>query len=341
MAVTIYDIAKATNTTYATVSRALNNHPKISAKTKSLVLETARQMGYRSNYWAKSLSSQKSKLIGVLFPDITGSAANQTTQGIQEILDQRDYENVLAVSFWNPAKERKEVEMMLEKRVEGIIAVPQAYSQETYQIALDAGCPVVIVGDWLPGLSASSVYLDSEDSMYKLLNHLHQLGRRNIHLLTVKYNSQALVEREEAFKTGLMKLGLPFDPDHIYYANLAQEMSVYEQARRIMERKDRADALVCIYDAVALQALSELTRLQVKIPEDLAVASIGNLEFSGHPYFNLTTVDECRTELGRQAANLLFRQIEANTANVKSEQIRIKGSLITRQSTVGGNRILP
>jgi DNA-binding LacI/PurR family transcriptional regulator len=71
------------------------------------------------------------------------------------------------------------------------------------------------------------------------------------------------------------------------------------------------------------------------------VASIGNLEFSGHPYFNLTTVDECRTELGRQAANLLFRQIEANAPNVNSEQIRIKGSLITRQSTVGGNRILP
>jgi DNA-binding LacI/PurR family transcriptional regulator len=310
---------------------------KIAPDTAKRVLQVADKLGYRSNFWAKSLANKRSRMIGVLFPDISGSWAQQVTEGIQGALDDDDYEAVLAVSLWNRHKEMREIELMLEKRVEGIIAVPQAGSEQTFQIALNANCPVVHICDWLPGIQASSVMLDVEDAVYKILYHLHQQGKKNIHFLAVDYPSKTLEEREEAFKRGMTKLGLPVSSDNVTYTELSQEMSIYEKTRMIARRADRPDALVCISDAVAMFALSELARLGVRVPEDMAVTGIGNMELTDHPFFALTTVDECRREIGRQAVNLMFRQINEEYREV--EHIRIKGPLITRQSTVGGNRL--
>ena len=114
-------------------------------------------------------------------------------------------------------------------------------------------------------------------------------------------------------------------------------MSVYENVRNLMQQKDRPSALVCVSDPVAMQALGELARLEVDVPEDLAVASIGNVDGSDHPFFSLTTVDECRVELGREAARILLKQQDASDdqSDPEVQNIRVKGPLITRASTVG------
>jgi DNA-binding LacI/PurR family transcriptional regulator len=333
------EIAKKVGLSKTTVSyvlRGKHQQVNIATETADRILQVANELGYRSNFWAKSLVSKRSRMIGVLYPEIRGSSAHEITEGIQQALGEKDYEAVLAVSFWNRQQEMREIELMLEKRVEGIIALPQAGSEQTFQIALKANCPVVHICDWLPGIQASSVTLDPEDAIYKILYHLHQQGKKNFHFLAVDYPSKTLEERQEAFKKGLIKLGLPVNSDNVTYADLAKEMSVYEKTRMIAERTNRPDALVCISDAVAMQALSELARLGVRVPEDLAVTGIGNLELTDHPFFALTTVDECRKEIGQQAANLMFRQINEEHRDV--EHVRIKGPLITRQSTVGGKR---
>ena len=297
--VTIKEIANILGLSKTTVSYVLSGKYQsvnIAPETAERVLNTARNMGYRSNFWAKSLVNKRSKLIGVLYPDISSSSAHQITQGIQDVLGQNDYEAILAVSFWNPEKEHKEVELMLEKQVAGIISLPQAGSEKTYQMPLRSECPVVFVADYLPEIPASSVTLDPEDAIHKLLNHMHQSGKRKIHLLSVNYPSTTLLERENAFKTGLAKLGLEFQPEDISYTELAMEISIYEKVRQIIQRPDRPDALICISDSVALQAVAELARMNISIPNDLAVAGIGNLDFTDHPFFAMTTVDEYRKE---------------------------------------------
>ncbi len=342
-AVAIKEIADNVGLSKTTVSYVLSGKYRsvnISEETADRVLKVAREMGYRSNFWARSLVHKRSKLIGVLYPDLTGSAAHQITQGIQDVLGRDGYEAILAVSFWDSEKERREIELMLEKRVEGIIALPQPGSEEAYQSSIQSNCPVVFVGDYLPKIPASSVTLDPKDTVYKLLNHLHQLGHRRIYLLTVDYPSATLLEREEAFKVHLRELGLEFKKEYIYRAKLATESSVYERTREIIRSANKPDALVCISDTIALQALGELARLNVSVPEDLAVVGIGNLELTDHPFFALTTVDECRRELGRQSARFILERIEMSQfSEAGPKHIRIKGPLIVRRSTVGGNQI--
>ena len=340
--VSIKKIAAAVGLSRTTVSYVLSGKHQdvnISETTAEQVLTMASKMGYRPNFWARALVKRNSKLIGVLFPDLSGSAAHEITLGIEDVLGKNGYEAILAVSFWNPKKERREVEMMLEKQVAGIISLPQPGSELTYQMPLQSDCPVVFVGDYLPKTPASSVTLDTEDAIQKLLNHLHQLGYRKIHLLTIDYPSTTLLDREKAFTTALARLRMDGGLKSVSYAELGSEPSVYREVRDIMARSDRPDALVCISDSIAMMALSELARLNIAIPRDLAVAGIGNLNMTDHPFFGLTTVDECRRELGRRAAELILRLTEVDPlSEITPEHIRIKGPLIVRPSTVAGNR---
>jgi DNA-binding LacI/PurR family transcriptional regulator len=190
--------------------------------------------------------------------------------------------------------------------------------------------------DWLPRVKASSVTMDTQDAIWKCLQHLEQQGRKNIKFLAVDYASKTLEEREEAFKAGLAQLGLNVSADSVVYTELAKLDSICRVMRQIAQGPDRPDALVCVSDAVALSALSECARLDVRIPGDLAVTGLGNLEFTDHPFFSLTTVDECRKEIGKQAAQLVLRQISQDQVRpAKPEHIRIKSPLIIRKSTGG------
>jgi LacI family transcriptional regulator len=195
---------------------------------------------------------------------------------------------------------------------------------------------VVFIGDYLPGISASSVTLDSIDCINKVLQHLYEIGRRNVRLLAVDYKSTTLLEREEAFRNGLKRLGLPLYSDSIVYAELAKETSVFERAKQIIESQKGVDAILGISDSVALVALATLNRMGVKVPDKVAVAGIANLLYTNYPFLGLTTVDECCHELGRRAAALMIRQIDqAIHETIQYEHIRLKGPLIIRQSTSG------
>ncbi|MBN1437201.1 MAG: LacI family DNA-binding transcriptional regulator [Sedimentisphaerales bacterium] len=334
----IGDIAREVNLSKTTVSYALRgkqDQVNLSPETVEKIHQAAKRLGYRPNYWARALVSKETKSVGVLFNDLTGSAAHEITRGIQEVLGFHGYETMLSVSFWEEAKCRKELKLMLEKRVDGIIATPQPICEDSYAAAVDEGVPVVFIGDYSVSSKIPSVVLDPEDAIYKLLNHLHQVGHRDIGFLTVDFNSPILTEREQVFKCGLKKLGLECKDNWIHRAELANEISVFENVRNLMSQEDRPSALVCISDPVAMQALGELARLEISVPDTLAVASIGNIEGSDHPFFSLTTVDECRVDLGREAARILLKKQDGSYNETPS--IRIKGPLITRASTVGAS----
>ncbi|MBN1437196.1 MAG: LacI family DNA-binding transcriptional regulator [Sedimentisphaerales bacterium] len=336
----IADIAKEVGLSKTTVSFVLNRkhrEVKIAPETAARVLKTAQQLGYRSNYWAKSLVNRKTHLVGVMYPDLTGSSAHEVTKGIQQVLDIHGYDSLLAVYYWDRDKERRELEMMLEKRVEALIALPYALSAEAYKEVLAEGCPVVFMCDYLMKVEgASSVALDPVDSVEKCVYHLHKLGHRNIAFMTVQYEAETLLGREEAFKRSLQQLDLPYHDGSIVRTMLADVSSVAQSVREFMTRKNRPTALVTISDALGLQTLTELGKLKVRVPKELAVASIGNMGFTDNPFFSLTTVDECREEVGRQAAKLVMRYLDTKDGTkIDPEHIRIKGPLIERRSTLG------
>lgn len=149
----ITEVAEEVGLSKSTVSFVLNGRDremKIAPETAQLVQHTAKKLGYRSNHWARSLALQQTTLIGVLFPDLHDSAAHQTLKGIHSVLEETGYEPLISVYFWDPQKQSREVELMLERRVDGIIALPHTESPESYAPVLDEDIPIVFCRGLLP-----------------------------------------------------------------------------------------------------------------------------------------------------------------------------------------------
>ena len=196
--------------------------------------------------------------------------------------------------------------------------------------------PLYFVGDYFPEYEVSSVMLDPCDSMSKIIRHLQQLGHEHIHFLTVDYNSPNLIERKQAFLEAAEEASCPVSSDHIWQTVLGEASSVKDLIAQMMKNKTRPTALVCISDSLALEAMVQLTRLGHRIPQDIAVTGVGNLPLSENPLISLTTVDGCREERGRRAAQLILKKIrDRKNTNDTQSHILLKGSLITRQTTLG------
>jgi LacI family transcriptional regulator len=335
------DIASEVGLSRTTVSYILNNcyeKAKIAPMTAKRVMDVARKMGYQPNYWARSLVSQKSMLIGVVFPDLNASAAHEMTRGIQQVLGTQGYNIYIGVYFWDPELEAREINFMRQTQVEGIIALPHPKSKEVYANLVRDGFKLVFLGDYLPEVNANYVVLNAEDAASKIIKHLYQLGHRNIHLLSVDLASQTLLEREQAFEKEIIKHNLPFSKNNISRAILANPDSVSQKVERIMNMSNRPTALVCISDALAVEATTELSQLRYKIPQDIAVTGIGNLSMAANPFFSISTVQECREAMGRSAAELMIQQFTGKSLDKEQvSQLRVKGDFIERSSTIGKN----
>ena len=334
----IIEISQSLGLSKTTVAYILNGQyrkVKISPKTAEHVIKTAKKMGYRPNYWAKSLAMNKSKLVGMIFPDLGHSVADQVVRGSQKVLDGSSYQSLLAVYHWDPVREAREIELMLEKQVGCIIALPYAGSSKCYEDAVKSGCRVVFICDYLKGINIPSVVLDPDDSVCKVVRHLYELGHKNIHLLSVDYNASIFQDREKTFQQELCRLGLHFDEESISRSVLGNVSSVNKQVQLLMARKNPPTALFCICDAIAMESLAELDRLGVKVPGQIAVAGLGNVLMADHSFFSLTTVDEKLEEIGRCAAELALRREDAFKS---TEHILIKGDLIVRGSTLRQNK---
>jgi DNA-binding LacI/PurR family transcriptional regulator len=227
---------------------------------------------------------------------------------------------------------------MRQTQVEGIIALPHPKSKEVYANLVRDGFKLVFLGDYLPEVTANYVVLNAEDAASKIIKHLYQLGRRNIHLLSVDLASQTLLEREQAFENEIIKHNLPFSKNNISRAILANPDSVSQKVERIMNMSNRPTALVCISDALAVEATTELSQLGYKIPQDIAVTGIGNLSMAANPFFSISTVQECREAMGRSAAELMIQQFTGKSLDKEQvSQLRVKGDFIERSSTIGKN----
>ncbi len=336
--VSLVEIAKEVGLSKSTVSFVLNNRDremKIAPATARRVHQAARKLGYRSNHWAKSLARQKTLLIGLLFPDLRESAAHMVAEGVYTELEKSDYQPLLGVYFWDTQRHAREIELMLEKRVDGIIALPHANAAQDYELILANKVPLVLMGDYFPEYEISSITLDPQDCVRSIVRHLRQLGHRSVHLLTVAYNSPTLKEREEAFRREMVAAGCPIANEAVWRTVLGESASVAPLVQQMLSLKNRPTALACISDSLAIEVLTQLDKMGLRAPADLAVTGIGNLPQADNPFISLTTVNGCWEDFGWQAARLIMEQLENDRPDHVVQHVRLKGELFARRTTLG------
>src|SRR6202048_494476 len=216
-AASIYDVARESRVSVFTVSAVVNNKSHVSKKLRERVETAIRKLNYRPNLVARSLARQKTHTIGMIVPDIANPFFPVVVRGAEDAAQRHGYNLLLCNSDDSLEKEERAIELLLSKRVDGILLTKAAedFRPPVRQMIKEAKIPFVLVMRTYPKLSADAVITDDYQGAYDAVSHLGRSGRRRIGLISGPLKVSNAVARWQGFHDSLKGMGLPFDKELI------------------------------------------------------------------------------------------------------------------------------
>lgn len=333
--ITIYEIAKELNISAATVSRALNNNPKISKSTCDLVQETAARMNYKQNKLAVALKSGKSNNIGVIVPRIDSSFFSSIIRGIEEELYPHKYNVIICQTHEDEKREIENVNTLINAQVDGIlmsISTVGSQNDRVIKKALEQKIPIIFFDRKKNIEGVSTVTVNDYNAAYEATKHLIQQGCSKIAYLTGDRSLEIYENRYKGYAQALADHNLAVNSDYVIQTRSKVEAG-QEAAKQLLQLAEKPDAIFSSSDFAALGAIQELKAQGIRIPQDCCVVGFGNESFTRFMELSISTVDQCTMEMGKIAAQVFLEQSE-NTDNITIEKkVVLNPELIIRQSS--------
>jgi LacI family transcriptional regulator len=315
----------------ATVSLVINRSPSaksIPHRTQERVLAAARELNYRPSFVARSLRAQRSFTIGVVVPEISEGYAALVMSGIEDDLLEEGY-FYFVVSHRHRADLIEEYPRLLQQRaVEGLIAVDTACRK-------GVPIPVVAVSGHNEVEGVTNITLDHKRAAELAMEHLAQLGHRNIACIRGQEFSSDTKVRWEAVRAAAKKLHLEIDERLV--GQLEGESSSpalgYEVTRKLLGSGERFTALFAFNDISAIGAIRALREAGLRVPEDVSVVGFDDIQSAAFQNPGLTTVRQPLRQMGVIAAETLLKRINAPAKAPYPKMITVEPELIVREST--------
>lgn len=332
---TIHDIARKLNITASTVSRALNDHPRISESTKKAVQKAAQKLNYQPNHLAAALRSGRSNILGVIVPTVDRSFFSSVVRGIEEIANSSRYNVMICQSYDKHEKEVAAVEALLSARVDGIIA---SYAKETrnfdhFMKAKERGIPVILFDRSNDELELSHVVVDDFLGAYKATEHLIQQGCKRIGHFTNTRPISIFKDRLRGYKEALIANGLTYDESLVVESNLQLEDG-RDSMLQLLNRKELPDGIFSASAYGILGALQVLIEKGIRVPQDVALVGFSNEPYTSFTEPALSTVEQHSLRMGNAAAEIFLEEVSDGEKKFIPQKIVLKPELIIRQSSL-------
>ena len=332
--VTIHDIARALHVSASTVSRALNDNPRISEHTRDKIKAFALEMGYRPNTVASNLRTRKTNNIGIVVPLINRHLFSSVISGVEDIAFEAGYNVIISQSNDNFEKERRIVQALYSNRVDGLIISigMETTSYEHLRLFTQKKIPLLMFDRVVDDIDCNKIVVDDFAGGYKATQHLIDQGCRRIAHVAGPLNLNIYKERERGYLEALQRNNMPVDDELILYNNLTREDGL-KAVRQIMNLKDKPDAIFCANDTTALSIMLFMRDLGYKIPDEFAIVGFSNEPFSEVVSPSISTIKQHGFEMGRNAARLLIDEIEQRTSAGHYQTLKMPTDLIVRESS--------
>ena len=334
---TIYDIAKAAGVSPTTVSRVLNNYPDVSKKTKEKIQKTIKELEYIPNTSARSLSTKRSYLIGVLFSETLNLGVEHpffagVIEGFKNELATKGYDTMFIVNKLGD----NEMGYLQHCKIRGVDGVCFFATKEDDRLEelLNSDIKSVTTDIIHPGIPriCSDNYEGSRLAMTYLLNKGHTKNACIMSQLNVLSSS----ERYEGVKKVYKEQGKTYDEK---YLSLAMDFNIesgYQAIKELYARLEESEYPTAIYaasDTIAIGVINYLKDIGKKVPEDVEVIGFDDIDLAAQFSPSISTIAQDRLEIGRVAARTLLKQIEGNKDFEVVETIKVPVKLILREST--------
>lgn len=333
--VTIYDLAKHLKISAATVSRALNDNPAISKKTRKKVLDLAEKLGYQQNDLAKNLRKKTTQTIGVIVHELNSHFITSVLSGIEQIITQANYNLIIAHSNEQRSAEVSNVRNLFHKRVDGLIA-SLAYDTTDishYNQYFQKGIPVVFFDRVRKDGRGIKVIIDNERAGFEATNHLIKQGCKKIMHVTGNLSQNVYSDRLNGYQKALQLHGISFEKDDVVVNDLSEKAGE-EVAYLILNMDKRPDGIFVTNDLCASVCVQKLKEGGLSIPDELAVVGFNNDIMSRIVEPKLTTIRYDGKEIGRVAASSLMEQLNQNSKVPNEFTTVLRHELVIRRSSL-------
>lgn len=309
--VTLKDVAKAAGVSYATVSRALSGSPQIGSDTRERIIKLCDEMGYTTNYVARSMVMKKTDLIGLVVPSIDNQFMSELAYYAEMSARSHGYNIMLCNSGPDLKQEKTVVKLLLGRQVDGILIVPQ--SPKTYENirAYTDQVPTVFLSENLRDQPQSYVAADNSRGTYIGTKYLYELGHREI-LYFGRRHSTTHQLRAEGYMKACQELGLR----QRFFNSEFSRSSInngYQMARELFSKPLDYTAIFASTDSNALGILKAADEMNIDIPGRLSLIGFDNITATGMPRIELTTIEQPKRDMAVQAVDMLRDKIENGT----------------------------
>ncbi|MEM1215902.1 MAG: LacI family DNA-binding transcriptional regulator [Bacteroidota bacterium] len=330
---TIYDIARVLDVTPSTVSRALRNHPRISARTKAAVQATAEQLNYQQNHIAAALRSGHTFTLGVVVPYTNRNFFSSVINGIEQLAFNSGYSVIITQSNDSAEREQKNIEALLRAQVDGIIisVAREAGDPAVYQRVVAQGVPLVFFDRVVEVAGASTVLIDDYQGAYQATKHLIEQGCQRIAHLTGASHLNIYKNRLRGYRDALEDHQLPYTAALIHTSK-QKVADGSEGMRQLLTLSQPPDAVFAASDYAAIGAMQVCKERGLSIPQDVALVGFANEPLTAYLDPGLSSVDQMSEQMGRFAAKTFLEAIE-NTTDFTPHTTVLTPDLIVRASS--------
>jgi LacI family transcriptional regulator len=329
--VTLQQVAKHAGVSTSTASLIVRNNPRISEATRKKVLKSMHELGYVYDRIAANLRSQSSDTVGIIITDISNTFFSEFLIGVHDALDEVGYTVLLGTTFDSVAKQDHLLSTMMEHRVGGLILCPVSESsQDTIERLNEIDTPMVLAVRELPGVNSDYVGIDYPEGARIAVDHLLGKGHKRIALLGGIKESSTWIERMEGYREALSRAGLEVDESLVIDSAPTREGGL-EAVLKVLENPNPPTAIFCFSDLIAFGVMQGLMMKGITPGKDIDIVGFDNVPVAEIYHPPLTTISSFPRRIGKEAANLLYQQME----KIEREQQRIilNPELIIRESS--------
>jgi LacI family transcriptional regulator len=325
-------VAALAKVSIATVSRTINGSTTVSERLSKRVWQAIRQLNYFPNTHARTLVSGRSRLFGIIVENITNPFFPELIQSFEEIAVAHGYEILVSSSNSNPAILTSCVRRMLERKVEGVAVMTFGEEEPVLGQLVNHNIPMVLAEFRLDDPKTSTILLDYSTGIHAAVQHLAELGHRKIGFLAGPHKLHSAITRENDFRTAMQAAGLAIQKKWVIECDHTPKGGVAGFGK-LQALATRPTAIICSNDMTAIGVLRAAYLEGLRVPQDLSVIGLDDIDFAEFTLPPLTTIRMSRTDLARAAFEALRQQAEDPGNPRMKREFLVSTSLVVRGST--------
>ena len=335
--ITLKEIATTLGISITTVSKALKDYSDVSEKTKKAVKELAENLNYTPNSFAVNLRTKESKTIGLIIPEVTHHFFANIIRAIIAAAEINGYLVIILQSNESLELEKKQVELLINKRVDGIlISLSNESNNDSHiQEIIKRNIPLVMFDKIAKLSNCSKVVIDDQKAGFDATQHLIDKGCKKIAHIRGPLNPQNSIDRYLGYKKALEKNNIPFDSKLVYTCEKVTFEEGLQFTEQLIKEHPDVDGIFAITDLVAVGAVAYCNEQKINIPQDIKIIGFSNWFMSQVITPKLSTVEQPSHEMGIAAFNLLLEEMTSRKEELEfnPKTIELNTQIIERESS--------